>query len=173
MTLLGPVTFWWFPDEEQQLIDHLTSTGVDRVWVGDRAQTREALVLRSLDSAIRAEPREILISLPEHENDVIVNELKDREQAVHVVDLLRSPLLSYKRGGLIAPKELASNNIVGYADYLDGSRTIQKPESFVRWAKNVLAFVRRATPQSHRYKSYRISTRVAEAIANDGLEIVP
>jgi len=169
--LLGPVTFWWFPDEEPPLVEYLLADGIDRAFVGDRARNRAAVLPQDLREAMATTAEHLLIGPPALIDQVTVRELEDDTGSLYVIAMRASPLLSYRRPKLTSSKRLTSGNLYAYKGHFEGDTYVDKPDEFVDWVKRVLAFVRKATPERHRYKSYRITKRVAEAIRNDGLEL--
>jgi len=70
--MLGPVTFWWFPDEESPLIDLLARAGITHAFVGDRARARAELVPRELREAVATDPEKLLIGPPTLLDDVSI-----------------------------------------------------------------------------------------------------
>jgi hypothetical protein len=90
------------------------------------------------------------------------------------VDFMASCLIGYDRGVFRGEKELAQSNLCYYSGSFRGEAYVQKPPAFLSWAKKVLAWMRRRTPEwvpVHGSKSRtRATKRVAEA-CRSGLKV--
>ena len=83
------------------------------------------------------------------------------------VDSRSSRFIRYDRGEFRTEDELASSNLCFHPGTFKGQRWVAHPESFMRWGKKVLDWMRRHTPESVPvYKcnyEMRATTAVAEA----------
>ncbi|HEX4608784.1 MAG TPA: hypothetical protein VH092_11325 [Urbifossiella sp.] len=90
------------------------------------------------------------------------------------IDPVASCFVRYHRGLFRAEDELAMSNL-GYssAGYRGGQR-VSKPDAFLRWANNVLAWMRRNTPESvpvHTCNYKARATAGAARASRQGLKI--
>jgi hypothetical protein len=165
------VTFWRFPEEEEDFIRRLESSGpvtaVAAGWERDPSSLTTPLPVREL---IARDPSEVLLSLPEFMRELPISAKETESGTLYFVRWWEAPALSYSRGAWRAPNRLGACNM--WADWHvrlpDGGR----PDEFVKWGKKIFAWLRNQTPEWHQYKTYRITGKVADAIKS-GLEIVP
>jgi hypothetical protein len=59
-----------------------------------------------------------------------------------------SHLIAYSRGEFREPQELATSNLSFYSGAYINHRYINHPKAFMKWASNVLQWMRRHTPKS-------------------------
>jgi hypothetical protein len=176
--MASTVTFWWFPDEEEAFLEFLERTGQVLALPFAATETKDGLVPRPFREYITAaDPHQCFLLLADVAELIIepfkVVESGTAVERCRVVDM-KSCVVGYDRGKLLGSDKLTASNLYTYWDYPNpsGSSLVRKPEEFIRWAKNVLGWVHKATPEWHQYRNYRVSKRVKEAILNDGLQIV-
>jgi hypothetical protein len=90
------------------------------------------------------------------------------------INFMASPLLCYDRGLFTEEGVLRQSNLCYYSASYQGEQYVQKPAAFLKWAKKVLDWVRRHTPERVpvyrcNYES-RATRRVAEA-CRKGLKV--
>jgi len=82
------------------------------------------------------------------------------------VDSMASHLIAYQRGEFREPGELAISNLSFYSGTYHNDKYVNQPEEFMKWANNVLQWMRRHTPKSvpvfHANYEVRASIRVYE-----------
>ena len=120
-----------------------------------------------------ANPDRVLLGLPEDADRLYVETGKTRDGTFFGASARTSPFLDYSRGRLLDTHRLSQSNLAGYWSWIDPAtkQTLDKSDEFVRWARSVMQWVRRSTPEWHLYKNYRITQKVAEAV-REGLQIV-
>jgi hypothetical protein len=90
------------------------------------------------------------------------------------IDFMASSLVRYDRGEFGGESELRQSNLCYYSGCFQGQQYVQKPPGFLKWARKVLDWVRRHTPErvpvhGCNYAS-RATKRVAEA-CRGGLKV--
>jgi hypothetical protein len=89
---------------------------------------------------------------------------------------MRPDVVSYSRGRLRG-SVLTQSNLCIYWEYVsnDCSHMVRKSEAFLKWAKRILDWVRRRTPEKVEYNGYpyRATRRVAHAVRQGTLRVAP
>ncbi|HTV21585.1 MAG TPA: hypothetical protein VMG12_23010 [Polyangiaceae bacterium] len=167
------VGFWQMLEEEPGFLDYLRKTGplvgVPHGVVRDEAELQP----RPLDALLTTSHRVVLLT-PERFSDGIVRWQGPHEGAMaYSANLMSSSVLAYERPRLVGPRKLGMCNLSAYPSFLDDAgNQVEKPVEFVKWYKKVMKHARDITPQWHRFKTYRITERVAQAVG-EGWELVP
>jgi hypothetical protein len=167
------VTFWRFPEEEEDFIRFLQSSGpvvgVPKGKVKDKSQLNPAPVA----DLLARNPPSVLLGLPNLLREWPIRVYHDERGESYAVLFTCVPVLTYRRGQLLAPNQLTASHISG--DWTvpseDKSKVVDQPEEFIKWGRKVLAWVRKETPEWHEFKTYRVTRRVSDAIKS-GLQIV-
>jgi hypothetical protein len=169
------VTYWRFPEEEPPFLDYLEKSGPVLAVDNQHVSSPGALTPRPLREVIEKDPQAILLLLAQYRDLLNIVPFQKDGATLYSIHAMRSPVIDYLRGKWRAPNKLGQSNISAYSDYPDerGSRLIQHPKDHVAWAKRVSAWVRKSTPFWHKYKSYRVSPPVHEAVLKSSLELVP
>ena len=90
------------------------------------------------------------------------------------VDPMASSFVRYDRGQFRTEDELATSNLCYYSGSYRGQQWVPQPETFMKWAKKVLDWIRRHTPESVRvYRcNYEIRATIGVAKAcKNGLKV--
>lgn len=168
------VTFWRFPEEEEEFVRFLESSGPVVGVPKGKVQDRSKLTLLPLNELLAQDPSSVLIGIRGVLKDLPIRAYPDENGESYGVLFTHVPVLTYRRGRLLAPNQLGASHISGDWTVLseDKKSVLDQPEEFVKWGKTVLGWVRKHTPEWHQYKTYRVTNKVAGAIKS-GLEIVP
>src|SRR5262249_478068 len=107
--------------------------------------------------------------LPDLLQTLPIREERDQLGEAYWVPYTKLPVLTYRRGQWEAPDRLHASHITGDWTLLsqDDKVILPQPEEFVRWGKKVVDWVRRHTPERYRYKTQRLTKRVAEAVKSE------
>ncbi len=168
------MTYWCFPDEEKGFLDFLETTGDVVAIPSWGVRKKEDFVpQRPADFIKQFDPNRILLGLKEHVGHMVVKPYGDKGEQLFSVDLMASCLVAYDRGKFRDGHKLGSSNLCAYFSFPneDATMLIDKAPEFVLWTKRVYSWVTQATPEWHRDKDWRVTSRVAQAI-REGLEIV-
>jgi hypothetical protein len=166
------VTFAQLPDEEPAFLAFLAKTG--DVWaraVADDAAYDPAPVAEFIHAhAERLTSNGTMDVYLGFRPDVL--DPARREDGT--VDIFGARLIDYRRGGYYPGGELAQSNLFFYRGSFVGDEFVTKPEAFLKWARKVLGWARRHSPERVpvyrcNYKT-RATARVAEAAAG-GLKV--
>ena len=133
------------------MVAYLQSTGAVVAIPLDRVARREDLAWKPIDVALRDAHGSFLLTPEQLAPQMQVH----HDERGYGPDVTTTPALLYTRGQLIAPQRLSSTALS--ADWED------KPPELVRWGKQVMQWVRRTTPDWHRYKHHRITAKAAAA----------
>jgi hypothetical protein len=171
----GVVGYWQLPADEKDLLDFLQGTGAILAlpdnWVG----TREGVVPQPIVPFIdQHDPDQFLFGLAKHVLQVRIEE-RTFEGVVYFGPAVMEPcLIAYRRGKLRSGQVVLSN-LSAYWDYpsADASELIEKDQEFVRWAKKVMGWVRKFTPERIECNGYpyRATRRVRDAVCGGNLEV--
>jgi len=95
-------------------------------------------------------------------------------EVLYNVRMEMSSLLMYRRGKL-QQRVLTQSNLSVYWVYFylteQSNRFVRKDESFISWAKKVLSWMRKATPEWHEHKNYRATRAVKLALDRGEIEL--
>ena len=171
--MISAVTFWRFPEEEDEFVRFLLSFGPVVAAPKGKVRDKSLLTPIPLTELLQQNPPQILLWLPTLVEDLPIRSYPDEDGESFGVLFTRVPVLTYRRGQFRPPNQLTPSHITGNWTVLsaDQSRILRQPDDFIKWGKKVLAWVRKQTPEWHQYKNYRITKRVSEAIRS-GLEII-
>ena len=173
------VSFWRFPDEEEEFLDFLDKTGRVTAIPYKKFHSLEEIVPQSLrqiikDSDSNLASHALLIGLDRWMDQIRVDPCIHNGENILAISYIHSPLIVYGRGEFRESKKLGMSNLCAHRSYYnDEKKLVHKPNDFVKWSKKVFDWVRKATPEFHQYRTYRLTPRVAEAIRNNLIEIVP
>jgi hypothetical protein len=173
------VSFWRFPEEEEAFLDFLDKTGNVVAIPYQNFHNLEAIKPQPLremikNSDLNSASHSLLIGLEHWMDQIRVNPYFHNGGNIFAVSYLYSPLIVYDRGQFREPNKLGMSNLCTTRSYYDdGKKLIYKPDEFVKWGKKVFSWVRKETPEFHQYKTYRLTLRVAEAVRNNLIDIVP
>ncbi len=170
------VTFWQFPEEEQQFIEFLNGTGCVVAFPSGPVETESELVPQPLNDYIsRYDPDQLLFGLEDFAEKRIVKQVEFEGQPRFCVTSMDSCLVGYRRGNFRDGNKLGQFNLAAYWTRLsdDGKSLVNKDRTFKKWAEKVFSWVREATPEWHQFKTYRVTRRVKEALLKGEIEIIP
>jgi len=171
------VTFWQLPDEEEEFLCYLESTGTVLALPDYWVKKREDLCPISIRAFIaNHNPDQLLFGLQQYLHDVPVEERLHEGEVLYVgPSAMESCLISYRRGKMRNDHMLGQSNLAAYWTHLNKSNSsvIDKEADFTKWGKKVLAWARKYTPEWHDYKGYRATKRAKEALAKGVVKFVP
>ncbi|HVU33810.1 MAG TPA: hypothetical protein VHE61_10270 [Opitutaceae bacterium] len=161
------LTYWLCPDEEQEFIDFLETTG-DIVaytveWKAKPDDIRPTDLRRIIESA---NPAQLMVGLRTGYTLVEKHVFDDRVK--FNVTAHRSALLIYQRGRLLG-RQLGQSNLAAY--YGVAERPSDEDRSFHEWCRKVYRWVKERTPQKDPNGFYRISSRAAAAAQRGDFEL--
>lgn len=175
--MLSFVTYWQLPPEdENEFLDFLQSTGTILSLPAHWAETKEELVPQPIATFIeRHDPDQVLFGIEEH----VLHEAPEvREFNGNIrfgIPVMKSRIITYRRGKIREGK-LAQSNISAYLDYPaeDASRLILKSTDFVGWVKKVIDWTKKATSEriERNGHGYRATARAKTAVCEGKLEAV-
>jgi hypothetical protein len=157
--MTATVQYWRLPEEEQDMVDYLRSTGSIMALPVRRVAKPEDLVWKPVDEALLEPDASFLLTLAEL---VPQMQLHQNEEG-YAADVTKTPALLYARGQLVTPQRLSSTSLSAEWD--------DEPADFVRWGKRVMQWVRRVAPGWHKYKHQRITPK-ADAAREAGIEMI-
>jgi len=171
--MISAVTFWRFPEEEDEFVRFLLSSGQIVAVPKGKVRDKSLLTPIPLTELLQQNPPQILLWLPTLVKGLPIRSYSEEDGESFGVLFTRVPVLTYRRGQFRAPNQLTPSHITGNwtVPSADQSRILHQPDDFIKWGKKVLEWVRKQTPEWHQYKNYRITKRVSEAIRS-GLAIV-
>ena len=176
---MSAISFWRFPEEEETFLDFLDRTGNVIAIPYKNFHSLEEITPRPLrelvkDSDSNSDSYSLLIGLDHWINQIKAHSRFHDGENIFGISYFDSPLIVYDRGRIYESQKLLRSNLCGAWSYVDDQkRVIHKSDAFIKWSKKVFAWVRKATPEFHQYRTYRLTPRVAEAIRNNLIEIVP
>jgi hypothetical protein len=171
------VTFWQMPDDETEFFRYLARAGdvyaiehmeaVSDPMLLSKARPIHDFLEQPALERLYISPAEYALHPPLH----ICPPESARRLPMYSLDM-GFPAIMYTPGRLKKNK-LSQSNASAYTTYWDpiAKKPVRMPETFVRWARRVMAWIRRATPAWHEYRGYRATKPVAEA-ALSGLVLV-
>jgi hypothetical protein len=169
------VTYWQLPYDERDFLAFVESTGPVVAVPTHWAKGSEEFIPEPLSAFIqRHDPDQLLLGLEGHVQAAVQAREIDGT-LVFGVPHMKSCVVSYGRGRLRGGK-LAQSNLSAYSQYpsQDASQLLDKDQEFVTWAKKVLNWVRKATPERVECNGYpyRATKRVADAVREGKVEVV-
>lgn len=167
------VGFWQLPEEEPVLLDYLRKTGAIVGVPHGLVRERSQLEPRPLDALLETSSVSLMLTPTAFAERFHIEQGMHQGVMTYSANLMRSSALVYDRPRLVAPRKLGMCNLSAHPSYLDDAgNQVEKPIEFVKWYKKVMKHARDITPEWHRFKTYRITERVAQAV-RDGWELVP
>lgn len=167
------VTYAQLPDEEPAFLNYLQKTG--DVWaraVGDRlpnirfAPLPAAEFLEHFADEIRDfNMISIYIGMRPDIVDPVITKRPDIYDGEPFVNFMASNFIRYDRGEFRSENELAQSNLCYYSGDYQGEEYVTKPELFLKWARNILSWVRRRTPESVPVERCNYETRATKKVA--------
>jgi hypothetical protein len=172
------VTYWQLPEDEEEFLDFLVKIGaVMAIPTGPWRRTRAELCPRPVARYIEQDdPSSLYFGLQQHigEEDIEARE-QDGEMFFTISDT-KSCVIGYDRGRLRKGNKLGQSNIYAYWKYpsADATEMLDKNPDFVKWARRVLGWVRRFTPETAEVHGfpYRATKRVKAALLKGEIEVV-
>ncbi|MFY9840639.1 MAG: hypothetical protein WAK55_30070 [Xanthobacteraceae bacterium] len=171
--MISAVTFWRFPEEEDEFVRFLLSFGPIVAVPKGKVRDKSLLTPIPPTDLLQQNPPQILLWLPTLVKDLPIRSYPDEAVESFGVLFTRLPVFTYRRGQFRAPNQLTYSHVTGNWTVLsaDESRILDQPDEFIKWGKKVLAWIRKQTPEWHQYKTRRITKSVSEAIRS-GLKII-
>jgi hypothetical protein len=171
------VTYWWLLEEEDEFLDYLARSGEVVAMPDAWMDSPEELAAMPVDRYIReCDPVQLLFGLSQHLANVPIRPRTHHGRAMYSgPNAMESCAISYSRGRLKDSTILTQFNLAAYWQiWSTGPDTGgDKDPAFVKWGKNVFAWVRRKTPERHQYKQYRVSRRAKQALEKGLIQLVP
>jgi hypothetical protein len=167
-------TFWWLPDDEAEFLSFVENEGrVIALPLELSAPVTEDLAYSPKQLIGRDQSARMFLVLRSHLQQLEYVPYDKDGVTLFGIGAINSPVVSYKRSVLRESKTLSQASVSFYSDRLsaDQKSLVAKQTEFTAWATSIVSSVRKKTPQWHKYKSYRISNRVADAL-EQGLELV-
>ncbi len=170
------VTYWQLPEDEKDFFDFLQGTetvlAVPDRWV----ESKEELVPQPISLLIeRHDPNQLVFGLEKHLLGVRLEEHAVEGGIRFALPYMEPCVVAYRRGRCRNGK-LALSNLSAYWDYTsaDRSKMVEKDKEFIRWAKKVTTWVRKATPEQVECNGHphRATSRVKQAVSGGKLEVV-
>jgi hypothetical protein len=118
--------------------------------------------------------REVLLSRPGTYPRVSKNAGGRRVRRPHL-DFPASELIRYSYGVITSHKIMSRTTASYYSSYVHGDVFVRKPDEFLKWARKVIAWLRRrsaATAPVHRCNDELPATALAAAAVRKGLKVV-
>jgi hypothetical protein len=164
------VKYWRLVEEEKDFIGYLSSIEPTVALAARVYPSLDLVRWQPLDTAFASNEERYLITPSRLAPQVRLIPAPD---AGFKVDVVSSPILFYYRGRMLAERRLSATALSAEWTYLadDRATVIDKSDDFIRWAKRVMQWVRRAAPGWYRHKAHRI-TEKAEAARQAGLELI-
>jgi hypothetical protein len=171
---MSGVQFWQFPNEEEAFLTYLEKTGTIIAFLRGKFRHKDEFDPMPLEELLKKyNPEELYFCLDHYFKDVVIASYTDSEGEYFVIDLYKSPLIGYTRGRLLDSDRLSTCSLEAYWSYsIDRKTSAEKQTDFVQWAKKVFRWVQKATPEFYQHKHCRITSRVAEAIQNNQVDLV-
>lgn len=167
------VTFWQMPDEETAFFEYLVRTDEICTFPFATFTDRSLICSTPLTSLLgRTDTTRLCLTLQEYASNPAVFEF-EREGSPRYTLGPEFPCLIYTVGS-IENGQLSQSNASSNTYFLDKSQNVIRnhPDPFVKWIRRVMGWLRRSTPEWHRYRGYRV-TKAAAQEALSGLSLVP
>jgi hypothetical protein len=170
---MSGVQFWRFPDEEEAFLEFLEKTGNIVGLSKGKFRHKDDFAFIPLEKLIKDfDPPAVYFCLDSYLKDVVAASCSDSQGEYHVLDLYKSPVISYVRGKFVSPRQLSTSLLSAHWSYsLDRETSAAKPEDFIKWAKKIFRWVQKTTPEFYQHKHCRITPHVAEAIRNNQVDL--
>ena len=167
------VKYWRLPEEEADLLEYLKSLEPTVVFVPRVFASAEEVRWVSLAQGFASDSERLFITPQRCLDHARTTWIEGPTGAGYTVDLAKSPVLYYRRGSL-RENRLTTTALTAEWTYrtADGKTILDHPADFIRWARKVMQWVRRAAPGWYQFKANRITPK-AEAARAAGLELQP
>jgi hypothetical protein len=171
--MTASVQYWRLPDEEGDFVEYLQSLEPTMAIPLRTVETPEALVWKPVAEALHDSDNAFLITPSRFVSDMKVHRIDTPLDRGFTASVSATPAIHYSRGRLLKPRRLSSAALSADWTHLaeDGKTVVDKPADFVRWARNVMQWVRRVAPGWYLHKSQRITPKAEEARAA-GMEMI-
>ena len=171
------VTFWQLADDQDRFFRYLMQKGSVFAFphfeaVADlgliRAEPIEQFLLREFGPRLYITPQKYATHPTFHAFPP-----SSSDQSVLYTLSAKFPALVYTPGSL-KDGVLSQSNASAYTCYIDDEAQVihKMPADFLLWLRQVTGWLRRATPEWHSYRGYRVTKAAAEA-ALSGLQLLP
>jgi hypothetical protein len=139
------LSYWQVPDEEQDFLCFLQSTGSVVALPSHAVKTKAELKPERLKDFIeKHDPLQLEFGLPHLLSEADIEQQQFGQELLYKVATMRPCLIGYNRPKFWAG-ELGRSNLSAYWDYSnrEKSKLIQKSPEFVKWAKTVFSWARK------------------------------
>ena len=170
--MTASVKYWRLPQEEENFVHDLESLEPTLVFPYGVFPNPESVKWVSLREGFASTSHRLLLTPERFINSVRTTWIEGATEKGYTVDLGKSAVLYYRRGGLDG-NQLSTTALSADWTYLsdDGKAILDHPSDFIRWGKKVMQWVRRAAPGWYQYKQHRL-TPAADAKRQAGIELV-
>jgi hypothetical protein len=169
------VTFWQLPEDEREFLIFLAGTGNVLALPSHWVKAHWELTPKSIASYIeQQDPPQVELVLESHVSQLRVDSHVKDSQIYFSIPTMKNLVIGYNRCRFHSGKLCQSNLSADWAyPNEDATEMVRKSEEFIRWAKRILAWARKATPEkcSLNGYEYRATKRVKEAVARGELEL--
>jgi len=171
------LTYWQHPDEEEVFLDFLQGTGTVVAFPSHWVATKEELLPHPIGPFIKkTDPPQLRFGLEKQNLRIRIEEQSPTEDGLlFSLPHLEPCLIDYRRGRLFGRK-LGQSNISAYWDYpnSDKSSLVEKDQEFLAWAKKVMSWVRKSTPEEIELNGslYRATKRVKKSFCDGTLGLI-
>jgi hypothetical protein len=165
--LANVLTFWQLPEEEEEFLDFLLSTGVvvayPNHWVMTSEETEPQPLRRCL---AQSNPKQCLLGLDSDAAHVVVGAKSQENEHFLSVDVLASCLIGYSRPQFRGECKLGQSNLSASLQYPSAE---EKPDWFQSWVKNVFAWIKKRASKKYKHQGYSYpATHLAVQRAEEG-----
>ena len=172
------LSYWQLPEDERSFLDFLQSTGDILAFPARGAKVKEELLPQPLVPYIDQDnPSQLYFGLERNAQQVIPELVEQGEARFFSVPSMKACLIGYRRGYFRDGNKLAQSSLSAYWDYPNEEATelLNKDPEFIKWAKRVLNWVRRAAPKQVAFRGglCRATNRVRDAVQRGEVEVVP
>jgi hypothetical protein len=172
------VTFWQLPEDEDEFLGFLLTTGKIVAMPWHWAKRLEELSPQPLVPYIKQhDPDQLRLGLEEYARRADIEPQEHDGEKYFSIAPMSPCLICYSRGKLRDDNKLIKSNLFAYWDYPNEKATelIRKDPEFIEWAKRVFNWVRRFAPRQVEYNGSlcRTTNRAKDAIQAGRLELVP
>ncbi|MDX1964707.1 MAG: hypothetical protein SFX18_16275 [Pirellulales bacterium] len=169
------VTFWQLPDEEQRFFDYMESTGeVVAITTLRVYEQSEIAPIPIRQFVANNNSMQLYIGL---KTLIVANGIDTfiiKGQTRYGLESMKSNVIGYDRPVFLEGK-LAQSNLFYYNSYPDIAKNsmISKDRLFLNWAKKILNWMRRNTPEKVMYNGfpYRATKAVKDAVSQGKIDL--
>jgi len=164
------VHYWRLPDEEADLAARLQQEPGIVATPNELVESAKKIVWKPLAKVLAGKGDSFLITLPEFVSQMKIIRVDQDGVCIAVTS---APALLYDRGVFLTKKELLPTALYVSTSYLaeDQRTVVDLPTDFIRWGKRILSWVKRSAPDTHHFKTYRITAK-AEAARKAGVQMI-